>query len=302
MLADVETFELHPDLVQATRFVTTFYAALAPVAIADLALSLGGSVVGAVVAAVAYLCLPEVFVRIGYAGFTTPSTVLLAAGAHLALGAGAFSAPFAAGMLVALLNQKTLFVLLLFALWRLFSLPSGITRAVREPWVLGALLGTALWWAYGASVDWSTFLRDHVYYDFRDRFLFQDMSLGIRGRGWYPGVGGLWIEWARNLSPVLFALGVLGVAWGATQPSNLRFLALWAITGWILGSVTDWRQTKHLMLTIVPMVVLGQLFVERHAKGRRFGPALMAIASLYNLARIVKLWHDFDSLSPSTVW
>lgn len=300
---DIESFELHPELIAGTRLLTTFYAAFAPVAIADLAVGLGGSPTAAVVTGLSYLFIPENFVRYGYAGFTTPSTVLLAVAALLVLGAAPGAARFHAGALMALLNHKVLFVPAVYAVWRAAGFRGGgIRRTLRDPWLWGVAAGTAVWWAYGATVDWSTFLRDHFYYDFRHRFLLQDLSLGGVGPGWYPGVGGLWREWARNLSPPLLALGIVGVAWGLTRPGPTRFLALWALAGWFLGSVTDWRQTKHLMLTIVPMAVTAQLAAERAGRWRCLVVAALMAAALHNGVRIVNLWRDFDSLRPSTIW
>ena len=300
---DVECFELHPELVRGTRLLTTFYAALVPGLIADLALLLGGSPAAATIAGLSYLLIPEVFVRSGYAGFTTPSTAVLALSAILVHGPAPTSSRIAAGILMALLNQKMLFVPAAYAAWKALSrCGGGIRRVVRDPWLWGAFVGTAVWWVYGATVDWSTFLRDHFYYDFRDRFLFQDLSIGLRGVGWYPGVGGLWQEWARNLSPPLLAMGMAGVVWGLFQGGALRFLSLWALLGWVLGSVTDWRQTKHLMLTIVPMAVTAQLLAERYPRWHRVLMYALIATALYTGVRIVQLWRDFDSLLPSTVW
>ncbi|MBN1424467.1 hypothetical protein JXA88_07915 [Candidatus Fermentibacteria bacterium] len=300
---DIEAFELNHELVLAARTLTTFYAALVPLLLADLALLLGGAPATALVTGVAYLLIPEVFVRMGYAGFTTPSTAVLALGALLALGPAARWPRFMAGAVLGLLNQKMLFVPAAYGLWRLApGGVEGIRRVIRDPWLWGVAAGTALWWGYGASVEWSTFLKDHFYYDFRDRFLLQDMNMGTHGPGWYPGVGGLWLEWARNLSPPLLALGVAGVLWGLTQPGSIRFLSLWALAGWLLGSVTDWRQTKHLMLTIVPMVVTAQLLADRYPRWRRIVGLVVLAATAYNGARIVHLWMNFDSLTPSTVW
>lgn len=300
---DVEAFELNHELVAGARLLSTFYAAIVPVLLADLALLLGGSPSTALAAGVAYLLIPEVFVRMGYAGFTTPSTVVLALGALLALGPSARRARFMTGALLGLLNQKMLFVPAVYAGWLgLRERITGIRTAIRDPWLWGVAAGTALWWGYGTSVDLSTFVKDHFYYDFRDRFLLQDMSMGTHGPGWYPGIGGLWLEWGRNLSPPLLALGVAGVLWGLTRPGPIRFLSLWALAGWGLGSVTDWRQTKHLMLTIVPMAVTAQLLVDRYPRGRPAVALLILAATVYNGARIVYLWMNFDSLTPSTVW
>lgn len=297
---DIESFELHPELVWGARHLTTFYATFVPILMAEAAMALGGSWSVAMAASVAYVTMPEVFVRAGYAGFTTPSNALLALSTVLLVG-GSSMARFVAGACLALLNQKTLFVPVAFVLWKVARPRKGVGQVIREPWLWGLAAGTSLWWAYGASVNWSTFLRDHFYYDFRDRFLFQDITLGTRGQSWYPGIAGLWLEWVRNWSPPLFLLGVAGICWALTTRGTPRFLALWALVGWVLGSVTDWRQTKHLMLTIVPMVVSAQLLSERLG-WRRLLAVVGGASVAYNLARILLLWKDFDSLKPSTVW
>ncbi|MCU0610952.1 MAG: hypothetical protein MUE60_04075 [Candidatus Eisenbacteria bacterium] len=301
--SDIESFELHPELVAGIRALTSFYAIIAPVLIADVARHLGASPATVLVGGLSYLLIPEVFVRMGYAGFTTPSTALLALGALLVLRPAPSSVRFLAGVLLALVNQKMLYIPVAYAAWRVAGCGvRGIRRLFLDPWLWGVVAGTAVWWAYGASVDWSTFLRDHFYYDFRDRFLLRDVSLGAHGPGWYPGVGGLWLEWARNLSPPLLALGIGGVVWGFTRSGPTRWLASWALLGWVLGSLTDWRQTKHLMLTIVPMAVTAQLLVQQHPRFRKALALVLAATALYNGVRIVNLWRDFGSLSPSTIW
>lgn len=302
---DVECFDMNLGLVRATRLLPILYGAIAPLLLSHLALALGASATLALTAGFVYLTLPEVVIRAGYAGFTAPSTVLLALSALLLLGRQGRSsrALLLAGMLLALTNQKMLFVPALYAAYLVIQGKTGLFRALRQPWLWGVAMGTALWWTYGALVDWSTFLRDHVYYDFRDRFLFQDLSLGGAGAAWYPGIGGLWAEWARNLTPPLLLLGVAGVLWGVWKGGRLRFFSLWAVLGWILASVTDWRQTKHLMLTIVPMTGVAASMLSHLGKSmRRVIGVVVTLAIAYNLYVIVRLWNDFDWLSPSTIW
>jgi hypothetical protein len=208
------------------------------------------------------------------------------------------------GIMIALMNQKMLFVSAAYIASLLVPFSrSRIRHATMSPWLWGMVAGTAAWWCFGATVDWHTFIRDHFYYDFRDRFLLQDVSLGLSGETWYPGVFGLWAEWARNLSPPLLLIGAAGVVWGLFRNESCRFLGVWAILGWVLASVTDWRQTKHLMLTIVPMAALGGLLVSSLANRRkRLVLGLCLAAGIYNVLRILQLLYNFDSLPPSTVW
>ena len=302
---DVECFDINLDLVFATRAVTILMGSLIPLVIWSLALRLGARRDMAMLMGVTYLFLPEVFIRSGYAGFTTPSLFLMGLAAYFLSDHRKQDTPalFSVGMMMALTNQKMLFVPALFVLYSLCRGKDGFIVIARHPWLWGIAAGTAAWWAYGGIVDWSTFLRDHVYYDFRDRFLLQDVTLGYEGETWYPGIFGLWMEWVRNWTPPLFLLSVCGILWSLFRNHTLRFLALWAILGWILGSVTDWRQTKHLMLTMIPMCAALPVFASRLPPWvRRIFTLVLLLILFYNITVIVRVWRNFDSLPPSTVW
>lgn len=302
---DVECFDVNLDLVFATRAVTILLASLVPVLIYSIARRLGARKDMALLMGVSYLFMPEVFIRSGYAGFTAPSLLLLGLAAYFLSDQrkGEAATLFSVGLMMALTNQKMLFVPALFGLYVLCSRKNGIISVLRHPWLWGIAIGTGVWWAYGGAVDWSTFLRDHVYYDFRDRFLFQDVTLGYTGITWYPGISGLWMEWIRNWSPPLFVCVVGGILWGLTRAGTLRFFSLWAVLGWILGSVTDWRQTKHLMLTLIPMFVVVPVFASRFSsRVRRVFILVLLLTLFYNITVIVRVWRNFDSLPPSTVW
>jgi hypothetical protein len=106
-----------------------------------------------------------------------------------------------------------------------------------------------------------------------------------------------------RLPDLVTATRITTIAYGTLLPLLLANLGVWAILGWVLASITDWRQTKHLMLTIVPMAALGGLIVSSLGnRGKRLVLGLCLAAGICNVLRILQLLFNFDSLPPSTVW
>jgi len=76
---------------------------------------------------------------------------------------------------------------------------------------------------------------------------------------------------------------------------NLSFI----LAGAVAFSLTDWRQTKHLMNGLAPMVVLAVAWSWSAGRWRRVPQALLLVALLADLRVDARLLRDFRSLHVS---
>ncbi|HEX5045351.1 MAG TPA: hypothetical protein VFV75_20820, partial [Candidatus Polarisedimenticolaceae bacterium] len=74
-------------------------------------------------------------------------------------------------------------------------------------------------------------------------------------------------------------------------------LAAWFLTGAVLYTLTDWRQTKHLMNQLTPMVVAAIALLAPRAPRwlRAVAAACLVVALGFNLATDLRLLRDFRS-------
>lgn len=256
-------------------------------------------------AAVTFMSLPEVFIRFSCADFTAPSLILMVLVAWLHMGdARRCRVPtFLAGLLLASTNHKALFLVPAVVVAELVtgvrerSWLAALTAVWQRGFVAGALVGTALYWAFGLAVDARIFVADHVLRDFLWR-------LSGRVDRTYPSLVQVWGQWVRNTSYLVVPGGCLALGFCAVRGRFLcAFSCAWFLLGASLASITDWKQTKHLMLSLPP-VYLAVWWVWARAGGwARRGLALgilgVVVVNAYTLARIAR---DFSFLPPSKVW
>jgi hypothetical protein len=262
-----------------------------------------------------------------------------------------------AGLFCATVNHKT--VVLVLAVLALAAL-DVLIRTVKEKrfaplahldrsalaLAAGFGIGTLLWWAYAWIVHAESFIQDHLRKHIAHRILLNDFRLGPSPDRYAPGMLEVWIEFAVHTGYLFVPVVLVGVLVLfavrsdagrldlSGQGAGLKFastlgpvLAAWFLTGAVLYTVTDWRQTKHLMNQLAPMVAAAVVFVwpvfDSWRLRRRIGfqadrdmaplrstgtllltlrvlaAAAVTIALLFNVWLDVRLTQDFGSLTIS---
>ncbi len=314
---DAREFATDSRLLWSTRVTAVALASLVPVVLCGVCMQLGLRTPWAILCGALYTSFPEVFIRSSFAGFTAVgnlfASLVLLLYVGRARGERWGAALFSAAALMAGSNQKALLIVPAVLLHHLITeiraggfkgVWSWVAGLVTNPFFLGVVVGWGGFCAYGLWADADTFVRDHLYYDFRDRFLLQDVRFGHLDEWWYPSIPEVWLEFARNLSWLFLPLAAVAVLWLTPRVSAPEWVLVpWMLVGSALGSLTDWRQTKHLML-ILPPLIIGWTVVA--GRGGRVLRALALAAALFcivwGLTVSARLWGDFASLPPSTIW
>lgn len=272
-----------------TRAPNVFLAALTVALLGAAAARFSGRAWVGALAAAAYASGPEVFVRSSYGGYFAIGQLavlflLLAEDRRDAFLAGAFAA---------LADHKLAFLPLALAAWEW-------RRARRlHPAAAGFAAGTALFWAWGLSVDAGAFWLDHV----RTHLLDRAAHVNPLGYGGYPGPFGLWLEFVRHTGVVLVPLG----AWATAELARreTKDYGAWALWMLLLGAaftVVDWRQTKHLTPLLIPLLLAP---ARRSASSRatlRATAAVLLFLVVWNLRAVAALGRDFASFTVTPAW
>ena len=114
--------------------------------------------------------------------------------------------------------------------------------------------------------------------------------------------GAAWRDFSANTGwlflPVALAASVLALR--RKDDDRFPVLGVWALVHMVAFTLTNWRQTKHLMNGLAPLVALAVVAVWPAARGgalRRIGAAALALALSWNVATDVRLVRDFRSLT-----
>lgn len=230
------------------------------------------------------------------------------------------------------------------------TLVKRLARAAAHPAVLGFLLATAAFVAYGAAIDWPAFCADYLRHHLIDRVVHHN-PLGYQG---YPSVAGLWWELIWHTGYVLLplgaaALGVLcwqdcrGRAAAALEPdvhrtpgekearavlapggvagrqssgptasrapevceleiSSAALWAIWAVLTAVAFSLIDWRQTKHLIVLLLPAMLALALWAIRQPKLRVAVGVVLAGVLCWNLGKLWLLAEVFSDFAVTPAW
>jgi len=291
--SNYEAFVARPALA-GTRAPSALLAGLVLGLLASLVIDLTGSAWAGIAAAALYAAFPQTVVRSAYAGYFAVTVFAMLAASMMFDGAedarpgegtkeigprarrlARLGWPAAAGAFAALVDHKTVVLILgvtaLACVRALLDLtrPGAGSFAVRvrgavarvdaRAIALGAgfSLATFTWWTYGFLVDAPGFVRDHLRMHIAHRFLLNDVRLAHDAGRYAPSIPELWTELARHTGYVFLVVALVGVAaWLFTRSIDDRraVLAAWCLCGCVLFSLTDWRQTKHLMNEAAPMV------------------------------------------------
>jgi hypothetical protein len=118
---------------------------------------------------------------------------------------------------------------------------------------------------------------------------------------WYPSIPELWREFAAHTGWTLVPIGIAAAVmalWRRTSATGI-VLALWFVSVAVAFSLTDWRQTKHLMNGLAPMVVLAVAWAWPPSGRSRIVAALLAVALATCLVLDGRLLADFHTLKVS---
>lgn len=305
--ADYDAMMAHPALV-GTRAASCTFSALGLALLAHLAMVFTGRAWAGVAAAGLFLSFPESLVRTCYAGYFPPTFFISAAAVLLLVEQAGWPWIAAAGALAATLNHKTVVVVL--AVTALAGL--DLLRTRFRVWDRGAIAlgvgfgaGTLVWWTYGLSVNAHAFIQDHLRKHLVHRALFHDFRLGASPERYAPGMAEVWLEFNAHTGYLFVPLAVLALAFWFVQredgpglaTSLPELLGAWFLTGAVLYTLTDWRQTKHLMNQLTPMVVAAIALLEPRAPRwlRGLAAACLVVILGFNLATDARLIRDFKS-------
>lgn len=309
---NIALFFATPRLTESVRVIIPGFAGLLAGVIFLLLVDHGVSVRVAALMALASVAVPEMFIRFSCADFTSPSLLIMVLLMwRYFQDDDSASRPQAAlcwaSALLALTNHKALLVVPAYLLGDLARAGgSGSTKSTLSRWaatvwrrgiVLGALAGTLAYWIYGMAVNPHVFFADHLQRDFLWR-------LSGRIDPTYPSLTGVWLQWLRNTAFVAIPLGVvcLGVL-VAKGGRRYAAVALWFVIGAVLASLTDWKQTKHLMLALPPLLLAPGLVWQSCTRRVRNALVVLVCGSLAASGYFIyRLWIDFSFLTPSKVW
>lgn len=254
----------------------------------------------------ATMTLPEIFVRSGYGGyFAISALTFLIAGWLSVVSSG--NAPFLAGVLAMLANQKSVIVGAASFLW---------SPRRSKDLILGLVAGAIAFAIYGLLVAPEDFVADHLLDHGLRRFTGAHAhALGAAPA--YPSRAGLWLEFAQHFGWVWCLAAAAGCLAGlaallvrrryreaSTEGEELREIALlWILIGALAFTATDWRQTKHLCKLVPAMTLMIGALLARSPRAARWAlRAAIVVSILWNARWLAKIAQDFSSLPMSTMW
>jgi len=342
----VPKFKKNPVLLP-TRMPNIFFSCLTAFILFCFIEKLTHSRLLATLGPLLYFTFPEIFVRSSYGGYMAITNFALCALAYLYVQSRASGAShpalrpetqgrgkdaqhpkggqqpiFLAALFLGLANHKAVILPIAIGIRELFShvrrptsdvrrLLTVLKAAALNPAVIGFLVGTLLFWAYGLTLKPDVFVQEHFRYHLINRITHR-ADLGYTG---YPSSWQLWAGFFLYSpgQPILL-LGAIGLIYflkdlrayarpyGRKMETSEPALALWFLLGALFFTIVDWRQTKHLML-LVPALMIG-LF--SYVPARRFFRftlyGLVGLAILRNILIIARVWQDFSILDPAGGW
>lgn len=304
--ADYEAFLANPALA-GTRAPSALLAGAVLALLFDLGRRVAGRLGYGVAIAGYYATVPETIVRSAYAGYFVETVFAMLVAVTLFTeedpGPG-LPALAAAGALLAVLDHKTAVLVLGICGWTAVAAVLRGDPPLRRAGALvsGFAAGTLVWWAYGFWVDARVFVADHLRKHIAHRILLNDVRLVPDPVHHYaPSIPELWAEFTAHTGYVLVPLALAAAVAALVRRSDRRVeaLAVWFLSGAVAYSLVDWRQTKHLMNGLAPMVVLAVALGARSLSRpllRRAVLALLIAGAAIDLAADGRLLADFRSL------
>lgn len=206
---------------------------------------------------VLYISLPEVIMRSLGGSYTAASNFFLMSMVYFYLIKDKSKGlSFFCGVSGALSNHKLILFPLTIFIKRFFSRNKAL---ISKNLIFGFFLGILLYWIYGLSVATRVFFADHFLRHFVNRIF----HIAQLGNGPYPGFFRYWQIFIANLSWPVFTLGLISlIIILGKKCRQLDIFSFWFFTGAIIFSIVDWKETKHLMLIVIPLVFGIAYFIQ----------------------------------------
>lgn len=318
---DLHKFYAEPHLL-ATRMPNIFFSSLSLIILFYLLYTLTQSFFFSVIGPIIFFTIPEVFVRLSYGGYMAVDTFCLLIMIYLYMHNNVNEKQgklfevllFLSGCFAALMDQKMVIFILAVALMRILNergnLFAKLTSPLYDRMIQGFILGILIFWTYGFLVNPKAFIEDQITYHLVQRFSLNDVRVtssqivNDAKNLEYPSIVGLWKEFGDHLGfPFLIVALPLTIYSIFKINEKKAILGLWFIIGGIIFSLTDWRQTKHLMLIILPLIIATLIFVSRTRLWiRSIFLIIFAFLIFNNIHIIIKLTKDFTTVSPTPIW
>jgi hypothetical protein len=313
-LKNLKTFFERP-LLLSTRMPSIFFSALTGLTFIFFLKHFIHSYLILVMAPLLYFTLPEVFVRSCFAGYMAIDNFILLIMAYLSIthtkeskGPHLNYLFVLSGCFAALADQKTLIFPLALLCTIMIERGTGIIgrlkSAFSHPLIVGFAIGIAIYFAYGIWVDAKTFIDDQVMWHFIDRFRLGDIRMTHSSEIWYPSIMEVWREFGHNLGYYFLFIGAITAIYSLkNKQDKISLLGYWFLIGAVLFSLTDWRQTRHFMLIIPPMIICTLLFLDKMESRIKYPLiGLLALTIIRNTWVILKLAEDFETIKPTPIW
>jgi len=312
---DFQNFVANPHLL-ATRMSNLFFCVLIFYVLFLFLYSSTESYLLSLSGPVLYFTFPEVFVRSSYGSYMAIENFSFLMIAYLFFFKDRleFNKKYnntlflMCGIFGGLASQKVLIAV--FAMGILdFNCHDGnfwekIRASLKNRIVQGVILGTILFWGYGFLVDSKVFIEDYLKQHMVYRFRLDDVRFTFSNKIWYPSIVDLWKEFNGHLGfPFLFVALPLTVYTLFHIKRRESFFGLWFVAGAVLFSITDWRQTKHLMLIILPLIIAMIFHISKSRRWVKIAYTGMILFLVYNnISVILKIAGDFSTISPTPIW
>lgn len=312
---DYRKFVANPHLL-ATRMSNLFFSVLIFLVLFIFLYSSTGSCLLSLSGPVLYFTFPEVFVRSSYGGYMAVENFSLLMIAYFYYFKDRYESDekykntlfLSSGLFGGFASQKILIAVITMGVMD-FACKGGnfhekIRAVFKNKIVQGVLLGTFLFWGYGFLVDSRVFIGDYLKQHMANRFSLDDVRFTFSSRIWYPSIPDLWKEYYRSLGfPFFFVALPFTVYTLFRIKCRESFFGLWFMTGAVLFSLTDWRQTKHLMLILLPLIIPMILYISKSRQYIKVFFAVMFLFLVYsNVIVILKIAKDFSTISPTPIW
>jgi len=313
--SDLRKFFREPHLL-GTRMPNIFFSTISSIVLFYLIYSITKSFIFSIMGPLTYFTLPEIFVRSSYGGYMAITNFSLLMMAYLYVYKEEVKIQsnykemllFLSGTFGALTDQKIAIFIIALAIREFFNEKGNLWNRIRtslsDKIIQGSIFGTMIFWVYGLIVNSRAFLEDHITYHIAYRFSLDDIRFTHSKTLWYPSIIELWKEFNNHLGfPFLLISIPLTIYTLRNIKDRRSILGLWFLIGSFLFSITDWRQTKHLMHIIPPLIISNLTFVGRTKLWLKIIFLLIFAFLIYNnVEAILKLSKDFTTISPTPIW
>jgi hypothetical protein len=315
---DFRKFIVNPHLL-ATRMSNLFFGVLLFYFLVFFLYSLTNSFFLSMVGPFMYFTFPEVFVRSSYGGYMAIENLsfLLIAYLYYSKISCRSNNNFVyllAGIFGGLVSQKIVVIAIPMIICDIIYKEGSIYEKIKAPLgnkiLQGILISIFFFAGYGLIIDPPDFINDFLMIHMMNRFRFNDVRFIFPNRMVppgtiiYPSIYELWMEFSKHLGfPFLLFAVPISVSTIFRTKSRESFFGFWFLAGSIIFSVADVRQTKNLMLVILPLIIPLIVTISRSRQWVKYAVyAVLIFIGYHNIRVILRVAKDFSTITPSPFW